>query len=164
VLIVGCGCRGRALAVELARAGHAVRGTTRRPGATAEIAATGAEAVVADPDRLATLLLHLEGVSVICWLLGSASGDPDAVAALHGPRLRSLLERLVDSPVRGFVYEAGGSVDPEILEGGAASVGAAEGTFHMPVEVVTADPAGHEAWLAACVGAVARVLGERAGR
>ena len=31
VLIVPCGCRGRALAAELAAAGHAVRGTTRSP-------------------------------------------------------------------------------------------------------------------------------------
>jgi nucleoside-diphosphate-sugar epimerase len=159
VLIVGCGCRGRSLAAELARAGQAVRGTTRRPDATAEIVASGAEAVVADPDRLATLLLHIEGVSVICWLLGSASGDPDDVAALHGARLRSLLERLVDSPVRGFVYEGAGSVRAEVLEDGAAAVRGAAETFRMPVEVVSADPSDHEAWLAAAAAAVERVLG-----
>ena len=163
MLIVGCGCRGRALAVELARAGHAVRGTTRSPASTDEIAATGAEAVVADPDRLATLLLHIEGVSVICWLLGSASGDPDAVAALHGPRLRSLLERLVDSPVRGFVYEGRGSVDAGALEDGAAAVLGAAETFRMPAEIVRADPGDHAAWLVEAVAAVGRVLGEDAG-
>ena len=43
VLIVGCGCRGRALAADLRGAGHAVRGTTRDPGRTAAIAAAGAE-------------------------------------------------------------------------------------------------------------------------
>ena len=31
VLIVPCGCRGRALAARLAAAGHVVRGTTRDP-------------------------------------------------------------------------------------------------------------------------------------
>jgi nucleoside-diphosphate-sugar epimerase len=161
VLIVGCGCRGRALAADLTRAGHTVRGTTRSPGGAAEIAAAGAEAVVADPDRLATLLPHIEGVSVICWLLGSASGDSDAVSALHGPRLRSLLERLVDSPVRGFVYEAAGSVDPALLEEGAAAVRGAAETFRMPVEIVSADPEGHDAWLTEASSAVRRVLGER---
>ena len=35
VLIVGCGCRGRALAAELVAGGHAVRATTRRSEALA---------------------------------------------------------------------------------------------------------------------------------
>jgi 3-hydroxyisobutyrate dehydrogenase-like beta-hydroxyacid dehydrogenase len=43
VLIVGCGCRGQALARELRAAGHAVRGTTRDAGKVAAIAAAGAE-------------------------------------------------------------------------------------------------------------------------
>src|SRR5438876_9835629 len=92
VLIVGCGCRGRALATALIAEGHAVRGTSRRLESLGEMEATGAEAVVADPDRLATILPQLEGVSTVCWLVGSV-------------RLESLLERLVDTPVRGFVYE-----------------------------------------------------------
>ena len=50
-------------------------------------------------------------VAVVVWLLGSATGEPDAIAAIHGPRLERLLEKLVDSPVRGFAYEAAGSVD-----------------------------------------------------
>jgi nucleoside-diphosphate-sugar epimerase len=99
VLIVGCGCRGRALARELAAGGHAVRGTTRDPAALAEIQAAGAEAVVADPDRLGTIMTQLQGVTVVCWLLG-----PVGSADLHGPRLRTMLERLVDTPVRGFLY------------------------------------------------------------
>jgi hypothetical protein len=56
VLTVGCGCRGRALAERLAGSGHAVRATTRNLARTAAIEAAGAEAVVADPSRLATLL------------------------------------------------------------------------------------------------------------
>jgi nucleoside-diphosphate-sugar epimerase len=98
-LIVGCGCRGRALATTLGHRGHAVRGTTRRRDQLAAIEAAGAEAAVADPDRLSTLAPHLEGVSVLCWLMGTAHGDGDAVAAIHGPRLESLLETIVDAPV-----------------------------------------------------------------
>jgi nucleoside-diphosphate-sugar epimerase len=150
-LIVGCGCRGRALASELVGAGHAVRGTTRDAGRIPEIEAAGAEGVVADPYKLATLLPQIEGVGVICWLLGSASGTREELEALHGARLRALLERLVDAPVRGFVYEASGSVDSELLAGGAAELQRFNETFHMPVELVDAEPAG---WLAA----VQRVL------
>jgi NAD(P)H-binding len=149
VLIVGCGCRGRELAKALIAAGHSVRGTTRERGRLATIEAAGAEGVEADPDRLATLLPHVEGASAICWLMGSADGD--ARAALHGPRLRSLLESLVDSPVRGFVYEADGGEGEE-------AVRLAERTFRIPVEIVETDLGDHSAWLGEAMGAVGRLL------
>jgi uncharacterized protein YbjT (DUF2867 family) len=156
VLIVGCGCRGRALARELRAAGHAVRGTTRRPERLAAIEAAGAEAVVADPDRLGTLMAQLQGVSLVCWLMGNA--DAGAAADLHGPRLRTLLERLVDTPVRGIVYEAGGSVAPELLAGGAAAVRQASVTWSIPAEVVEADPRDPDAWRSAMTAAVQGLL------
>jgi nucleoside-diphosphate-sugar epimerase len=144
VLIVGCGCRGRALAAGLAQRGLAVRGTTRDPACTAEIKAAGAEAVVADPDRLGTLLPHLDGVTVVAWLLGNVPVPP-----LHDERLRSLLEKLVDTPVRGFVYEDGG---------GARIVQRAEATFRLPVAVVGEDPADVERWLGAMMSATESLL------
>ena len=55
VLIVGCGCRGRALGAALRATGHAVRGHARVAGAARRLEAAGIEAVVADPDRLGTL-------------------------------------------------------------------------------------------------------------
>jgi hypothetical protein len=136
--------------------GNAVRGTTRDPARFAEIEAAGAEAVQADPDRLGTVMTELAGVTVVCWLLGSAGGGN--VAELHGPRLETLLERLVDTPVRGIVYEAAGTVDPELLRAGAAAVRAAAERWRMPAEVIDRDPADHEAWLAAIRAAVGRLL------
>jgi hypothetical protein len=136
--------------------GNAVRGTTRDPERFAEIEAAGAEAVQADPDRLGTVMTQLAGVTVVCWLLGSAGGEN--VAELHGPRLETLLERLVDTPVRGIVYEAAGTVDPELLRAGAAAVRAAAERWSMPAEVVDGDPADHEAWLVAMRAAVGRLL------
>jgi hypothetical protein len=153
VLLVGCGCRGRDLAIELRSRGHAVRGTTRTESRLPNIWATGADGVVADPDRLATLTPHLDGVSVLCWLMGSARGD--AVADLHGARLQALLETLVDTHVRGMVYEGAGSVGRELLEQGAALVTRAGETWRMPVEVVEHDGAG---WSQAMAAAVERVL------
>ncbi|HEX8857339.1 MAG TPA: hypothetical protein VF752_17225 [Thermoleophilaceae bacterium] len=158
VLVVGCGCRGLELARALAADGHAVRGTTRRQERLPEIEAAGAQAALADPDRLATMLPHIDGVAVMCWIMGSASGEPDHVAALHGPRLESMVETLVDTHVRGVVYEAAGSVDQALLEHGAASVRMAGARFHMPVEVVDTDPRERTDWLEAMRAAVARVL------
>jgi nucleoside-diphosphate-sugar epimerase len=158
VLIVSCGCRGRALAAALGEAGFQARGTTRDPARVGAIEAVGAEATVADPDRLATLLPQVEGVAAICWLLGGAAGSPEAVAALHGGRLQSLLERLVDAPVRGFVYEAAGSVDRAVLERGAAIVQGAHETFRLPVAVVEQDPDDHERWLGAMMSATRALL------
>ncbi|MGH2712353.1 MAG: NAD(P)H-binding protein [Thermoleophilaceae bacterium] len=153
VLVVGCGCRGRELARKLASQGHLVRGTTRDPAHLPEIEAAGAEAVVADPDQVGTVMARLDGVSVVCWLMGTADA-----AEVHGQRLRTLLERLVDTPVRGFVYEAAGSVDPGVLAAGAAAVREAADTWRMPAEVVGSDPVEHEAWLATATSAVVRLL------
>ena len=108
------------------------RGRSRRSPA---IEASGAEAVQADPDRLATLLPHLHGVSAVCWLMGSARSP-----ALHGARLQSLIDKLVDTPVRGMVYEGAGSAGAVLLEQGAAMVHAASETYRMPVQVVEAEP------------------------
>jgi nucleoside-diphosphate-sugar epimerase len=154
VLIVGCGCRGRALGVALAGAGHAVRGTSRSPERLAELEKTGIEGVVADPDRLGTLMPALAGVTVVCWLMGSAADSPD----VHGSRLRSLMEHLVDTPVRGLVYEAAGTVDAALLAGGASIVREASQTWHIALEIVDIDPAAREDWLDAMNTAVDRLL------
>jgi hypothetical protein len=133
-----------------------VRGTTRVPTGLDAIEAAGIEAIEADPDRLGTLMTQLAGVTVVCWLLGSAEGEN--VAELHGPRLETLLERLVDTPVRGIVYEAAGTVEASLLSGGAAAVKAAAERWRMPAEVVNADPADHAGWVAAMRAAVGRLL------
>lgn len=158
VLIVGCGCRGQELSAALTAAGLEVRGTTRDEAKLGAIEATGAQAGVADPDRLSTLVPHIEGASVLCWLMGTVVGEPEAIAAIHGPRLESMLGELVDTPVRGVVYEAAGSVEQGWLEHGARVVANASESHRMPVVVVDRDPAEHRAWLSAMKEAVARIL------
>jgi uncharacterized protein YbjT (DUF2867 family) len=159
ILIVGCGCRGQALARELVAAGHAVRGTTRDPARVGAIAAAGAEPYVGDPDRIATLMEGLTGVTVVCWLMGTASGDREKVFALHDGRLRMLWEKLVDTPVRGVLYEAAGSVDPVALVRGEAVARVAHETWRIPLEYVHADPGDHAPWLAEARAGVDRLLG-----
>ena len=154
VLIVGCGCRGRALGQRLIADGWQVRGTTRDPGTVAEIEASGIEAVVADPDRVGTIYEQLDDVSVVVWALASARGDEEAVAALHSGRLERILEKLVDTPVRGFVYEAVGSVAAEHLVAGRALVEREQATWRIPFALIEADPADHEAWTQAAYDAV----------
>jgi nucleoside-diphosphate-sugar epimerase len=163
VLIVGCGCRGQALARDLRAAGHAVRGTTRDPARTTAIAAAGAEPYVGDPDRVATLMEALGGVTVVCWLMGTATGDPERVAALHDGRLRMLWEKLVDTPVRGVVHEGAGPLPPEVLARGRAVAEVAHATWRIPLVVLDADPARYDAWRAAAGAAVAGLLGVDSG-
>jgi uncharacterized protein YbjT (DUF2867 family) len=124
VLIVGCGCRGRSLARELVAGGHAVRGTTRDAARTAAIAEAGAEPFVGDPDRIGTLMGALAGVTVICWLLGAVPAPE-----LHDGRLRMLFEKLVDTPVRGVVYERGSAAGEAIARDAAER-------WQIPVEVI----------------------------
>jgi hypothetical protein len=158
-LIVGCGCRGRALGAKLAQGGWAVRGTSRDEPALTEIEGAGIEPAVADPDRPGTILELVGDVAVLWWLLGSARGEPEGVTALHGPRLEALLERLVDTPVRGFVYEAAGTAPRADLDRGAQAVGVAARRWRIPVEVVTTDPSAHEQWLEQMLAASRRLLG-----
>jgi uncharacterized protein YbjT (DUF2867 family) len=136
-LIVGCGYRGRELGEGLLANGWAVRGTSRREQGLAAIEAAGIEPALADPERPATLLDLVGDVTAVYWLLGSAIGEPGNIEAIHGPRLERFLERLVETPVRRFVYEAAGSVDPEILESGAKIVRSAGETWQIPVEIST---------------------------
>jgi uncharacterized protein YbjT (DUF2867 family) len=120
--------------------GWAVRGTSRREEDLAAIEAAGIEAALADPDRPGTLLELVGDVAVVFYLLGSAAGDPERLAAIHGPRLERLLEHLVDTPVRGIAYEASGSVAPAVLAAGAEIVRTASRTWRIPVEIIEGEP------------------------
>jgi uncharacterized protein YbjT (DUF2867 family) len=137
-LIVGCGCRGRTLGGGLLERGWAVRGTSRREEGLAAIGAAGLEPAQADPRQPGNLLELVADVSVVYWLLGSATGREEDLEAIHGPRLERFLEHLVETPVRRFVYEAGGTVDPVVLSGGAALVEAASRRWHIPAEISAA--------------------------
>ena len=157
-LIVGCGCCGRLLGQRLLADGWAVRGTSRRQGGLAAIEAAGIEPAPADPERPGTLLELVGDVAVVVLALGSASGDPELLGAIHRPRLQALVERLVDTPVRGVVYEASGSADPELLAGGAEILRAANRTWRIPVELVEAPRENPSAWVLAMANGVSRAI------
>lgn len=126
-LIVGCGCRGRGLGERLLAEGWAVRGTSRREEGLAAIEAAGIEPALADPDRPGSILELVNDVAVLVLLLGGATGSDEELAAIHGPRLERLMEHLVETPVRGVVYEG--------TEAGSEVVRAAGRTWRIPIEV-----------------------------
>ena len=130
-LIVGCGCRGRELAARLLEDGWAVRGTSRRAAGLEAIEAAGIEPAPADPGRPGTVLELVGDVAVLVLLLGGAEGSPEDLEAIHGPRLERLMEHLVETPVRGVIYEG--------TEAGEEIVRAAGRTWRIPVEVVAAE-------------------------
>ena len=158
ILIVGCGCRGLALATALLAGGHAVRGSTRRPDRLPELAAAGVEPVLGDPDRVGTLMDAIAEVTVVCWLMGTASGSADDVAALHGSRLRMLVEKLVETPVRALVYEAAGPLDPAVYACGRRVTAEAAATWPLAVEVIESDSSAAADWLIEARATLGRVL------
>jgi hypothetical protein len=139
-LLVGCGCRGRELGASLLQRGWAVRGTSRSEAGLAPIEAAGIEPALADPLRPGTVFDLVGDVTVLVWLMGSAAGDREDVAAIHGPRLASLVEKLVDTPVRGLAYESRGGAPAEALERGAATLADAAERWRIPVALLDADP------------------------
>jgi uncharacterized protein YbjT (DUF2867 family) len=158
ILIVGCGGRGQALARELVSAGHAVRGTTRDRATLPAIEAAGAEPFLGDPDRIMTLMDGLVATTIVAWLMGSATGPDEQVRELHGGRLRMLTEKIVDTPVRGLLYEAAGSVPSAWLQEGELIARAARATWNIPLEVIHTDPADRDGWIRSGVEGVERLL------
>lgn len=127
-LIVGCGCRGRLVGRQLIAEGWAVRGTSRREEGLVEIEAAGIEPALADPDRPGTILELVNDVAVLVLLFGNLSGGEEELAAIHGPRLERLMEHLVETPVRGVVYEG--------TAAGSQVVQSAGRTWRIPVDVL----------------------------
>jgi uncharacterized protein YbjT (DUF2867 family) len=147
ILIVGGGCRGRQLASALVGEGYAVRISTREETGRTAIQKAGAECWIGTPDRLATLRAALEGVTILCWLLGSAAGSQQELGALHTDRLQFFLTQAIDTTVRGFVYEASGTVPREVLAEGERIVRAVGARNAIPVAFLMADPHDPGAWL-----------------
>jgi uncharacterized protein YbjT (DUF2867 family) len=156
--MVGGGCRGLDLARDLAADGHAVRAVTRRPEARAAIEAAGAECWIADPDVVGTLRYALDNVTVLLWLLGTARGPAEKVAALHGSRLRMMLDKTADTTVRGVVYEVAGTVDPAALAAGVEEVRSARQTNEIPYALLEVDRSDGAAWVAAGRAAIDALL------
>jgi hypothetical protein len=92
------------------------------------------------------VLKLLGDVTAVAWILGSAQGSDEELAAIHGPRLDRMMEKLVETPVRGFIYEAAGSVDPILLARGREAVDAAAETWHIPLGTLLADPNDDVTW------------------
>jgi uncharacterized protein YbjT (DUF2867 family) len=157
--MVGGGCRGLRLARDLVADGHAVRAVTRSEERRAEIEAAGCECWIGDPDRIGTLRYALDNVTVLLWLLGTATGPN--VADLHGSRLRMMLEKVTDTTVRGVVYEAAGGVDAAALRAGAAELARARELNEIPGALLEADPGTPEQWVVAAREAIERLLSGR---
>lgn len=86
---------------------------------------------------------------MVCVLLGSARGSPDEVAALHGSRLEMLLQRIIDTPVRGFAFEAAGTVEQHVLRDGARIVRDVCTFSRIPYALLDAPSRPEGAWPAA---------------
>ena len=142
-LIVGGGQRALALARELSAEGHAPRMTTLDPGDCPAIEAAGGECVIGAPDRVGTLRYALDNVTILMWLLGDDDREP-----LHGSRWKMMLERTIDTTVRGVLYERGTD------EGEALTRQMAEYNG-IPYAILAARP---DPWVPAAHDAIARLL------
>lgn len=144
VLLVGGGCRGLALTRSLVAEGHAVRVVTRTEAGREAIETAGGECWIGDPDVIGTLRYALANVTVLVWALATVD-----VPELHGSRLEMMLERTVDTMVRGLIYEG---------SAGAAIVERMCRLNELPYVVLDADPADADGWVRAVRGAIDGLL------
>jgi uncharacterized protein YbjT (DUF2867 family) len=143
--------------------GHAVRITTRTETARAAIQASGAECWIGTPDRLATLRAALDGVTILCWLLGTATAPEQELRELHTRRLEFFLTQAIDTTVRGFLYEACSGRKPTgLLAEGERTVRTLTERNAIPAAFLTANPRELEVWLAEARAAVNSLLGSPA--
>ncbi|MGI8558842.1 MAG: hypothetical protein ACR2ND_11145 [Solirubrobacteraceae bacterium] len=156
ILIVGGGCRGLGLARSLRGDGHAVRVTTRTERGRAAIERSGAECWIGTPDRIASLRYALENVTLVCWLLGNASGE--RAHELHGSRLEFMLSQTIDTTARGVVYEAAGRIDGAVLSAGAELVAERARYNEIPFALLDCDPADETAWFERARAAIDALL------
>jgi hypothetical protein len=142
--MVGGGCRGLALARSLVAEGHAVRAVTRDESRRTQLEDAGCECWIGDPDRVGTLRYALDNATVLLWLLGTVD-----VPELHGSRLEMMLERTVDTTVRGVLYEG---------RRGEAVVQAAHDRHGIPIAFLDADPGEVDSWVAEARARIAALL------
>lgn len=144
-LLIGGGRPGLALTRSLAARGDAVRFVTRNPQFAAAIETAGAEPWIGDPDRIGTLRYALDNVTVLLWLLGPVP-DRD----LHGSRLQMMLDRTIDTTVRGFLYEG--------TDEGAAIVAAMGDYNEIPHRRLTSPRDPEARWASAVLEAIDGLL------
>jgi hypothetical protein len=151
VLLVGGGRPGLGLTRRLAADGHAVRFVTRHEGFGDEIEAAGGECYLGDPDRIGSLRYGLDNVTVLLWLLGRVpDGD------LHGSRLTMMMERTIDTTVRGIVYEG--------TPAGAAVVARMADYNEIPHAILDTPRDDEDAWVEAVLARIDGVLAAPRGR
>ena len=85
-------------------------------------------------------------MTVACWLLGTACGTAEALAALHGTRLDFFVNQTIDTTVRGLVYEAAGTVDATALAAGRELISERAAFNAIPLAVLDADPLDLDGW------------------
>lgn len=154
VLLVGGGRAGLQLTRELTAEGHAVRFVTRGEERRADIEAAGGECWIGTPDRIGSLRYALDNVTVLLWLLGAGGARSDE--DLHGSRLTMMLERTIDTTVRGVLYEG--------TAAGAAEVERMAEYNEIPYAVIDVPRDDEAIWVAAVREAIDGVLAAPRGR
>lgn len=93
IIIGGHGKIALLAAPQLIAAGHTVRSVIRNPDHAADVAATGADAILLDIEQTGTEAIAeaLQGADAVVWSAGAGGGDPARTAAVdHEAAVRSM--------------------------------------------------------------------------
>lgn len=106
--------------------------------------------VDADPLLPGHVFDALDGVTVVCWLMGAGEGLHPRV---NDEQLETVLLKVVDTGVRGFVFE-------QPTRAANPHVDHARATWHIPIaEIETGEVPVTDEWLRSVADAVDQTLG-----
>ena len=90
---------------------------------------------------------------------GLRERHPEQLQALHSSRLELFVRQMIDTTVRGFLYEtAGKSIPMPVLADGAAIARTVAEDNAIPVVLLRADPLHADSWLAEACAAMRSLL------
>jgi hypothetical protein len=92
-------------------------------------------------------------------MLGTACGTEEQLMSLYTSRLEFFLNQIIDTTVRGFVYEPpGGSASAEVIEAGLDVARSVTSRNSIPLLLLNTGPEQTEQWLSEAHAAIDSVL------
>ncbi len=114
ISILGCGWLGLPLAIELVKEGHRVNGSTRDPDKLTQIKDNGINPFLLElsPELICENTAEFFNSEIL--ILNIPPARRDDIVEFHPKQIKSIINELINSPVKNVVFTSSTSVYPEL--------------------------------------------------